>query len=170
MTTSNIYSLGSSYVYRQYCMSTNELFSLNYTISNQPASRRKSEIRLLSCQRTHYRNLERQKRQNRFRSSSFIGNTRVSVAYYYFYDNIQLYEPLGKAFTVSCAKIPKQWKFARVSAIYKKGNRKLASNYRPVSITSIICRILETIIRDNVVKFLMSNDLLSAYQFGFIEG
>ena len=26
-----------------------------------------------------------------------IGNTRVSVAYYYFYDNIQLYEPLGKA-------------------------------------------------------------------------
>ena len=68
MPTSNIYSLGSSYVtvYRQYSMSTNELFSLNYTISNQPASRRKSEIRLLSCQRTHYRNLERQKRQNRF--------------------------------------------------------------------------------------------------------
>ena len=26
-----------------------------------------------------------------------IGNTRVSVAYYSFYDNIQLYEPLGKA-------------------------------------------------------------------------
>ena len=35
MPTSNIYSLGSSYVYRQYSMSTNELFSLNYTISNQ---------------------------------------------------------------------------------------------------------------------------------------
>ena len=60
MPTSNIYSLGSSYVYRQYSMSTNEMFSLNYTISNQPASRRQSEIRLLSCQRTHYRNLERQ--------------------------------------------------------------------------------------------------------------
>ena len=72
MTTGNIYSLGSSYVYRQYSMSTNKLFSLNYTISNQPASRRKSEIRLLSCQRTHYRNLERQKRQNRFKSSSFF--------------------------------------------------------------------------------------------------
>ena len=72
--------------------------------------------------------------------------------------------------SVSCAKIPKQWKFARVSAIYKKGNRKVASNYRPVSITSIICRMLETIIRDNVVKFLMSNDLLSAYQFGFLKG
>ena len=71
MPTSNIYSLGSSYVHRQYSMSTNELFSLNYTISNQPASRRKSDIRLLSCQRTHYRNLERQKRQNRFKSSSF---------------------------------------------------------------------------------------------------
>ena len=32
-----------------------------------------------------------------FRIGSTIGNTRVSVAYYSFYDNIQLYEPLGKA-------------------------------------------------------------------------
>ena len=33
--------------------------------------------------------------------------------------------------------IPIQWKEARVSAIYKKGNKKIASNYRPVSITSV---------------------------------
>ena len=54
--------------------------------------------------------------------------------------------------SVNSAKILKQWKFARVSAIFKKGNRKLACNYyRPVSITSIICRILETIIRNGIV-------------------
>ena len=85
MPTSNIYSLGSSYVHRQYSMSTNELFSLNYTIRNQPASRRKSEIRLLSCQRTHYRNLER---QHRFKSSSFIETTvhNVCTLGHYFSD------------------------------------------------------------------------------------
>ena len=42
-----------------------------FTISNQSASGIKSEIRPLICQRTHYGNLERQKRQNRFKSSSF---------------------------------------------------------------------------------------------------
>ena len=67
-------------------------------------------------------------------------------------------------------KIPKQWKIARVSAIHKKGNRKLASNYRPVSITSIVCRVLETIIRNFMVEFLVSNNLLSDFQFGFVKG
>ena len=52
-------------------------------------------------------------------------------------------------------EIPKQWKIARVSAIHKKGNRKLASNYRPVSNTSIVCRVLETIIRNYMVEFLV---------------
>ena len=66
--------------------------------------------------------------------------------------------------------IPKQWKIARVSAIHKKGNCKLASNYRPVSITSIVCSVLETIIRNFMVEFLVSNNLLSDFQFGFVKG
>ena len=52
-------------------MPTNKLVSLNFTISNQSASGIKSEIRPLICQRTHYGNLERQKRQTRFKSSSY---------------------------------------------------------------------------------------------------
>ena len=60
-----VYSLRNNYVYS---MPTNQLFSLNFTISNQSASGIKSEIRPLICQRTHYGNLER---QNRFKSSSF---------------------------------------------------------------------------------------------------
>ena len=64
-------------------------------------------------------------------------------------------------------RIPTQWKIARVSAINKKGNRKLASNYRPVS---IVCRVLETIIRNFMVEFLVSNNLLSDFQFGFVKG
>ena len=84
----------------------------------------------------------------------------------------QVYLPLSKIFEASLKsnKIPEQWKIARVSAIHKKGNRKLASNYRPVSITSIVCRVLETIIRNSVVEFMVSNNLLSDYQFGFVKG
>ena len=86
-TTSNIYSLGNTFVDR---MSANQLFFLNFTISNQSASGIKSDPRPLSCQRTHYRNLERQKRQNRFKSSSFImfikssSNTAFSMWYFLF--------------------------------------------------------------------------------------
>ena len=69
---------------------------------------------------------------------------------------IEIYLPLSIIFEASMKsiKIPKQWKIARVSAIHKKGNRKLASNYRPVSITRIVCRVLETIIRNFMVGFL----------------
>ena len=67
-------------------------------------------------------------------------------------------------------KIPTQWKEARVSAIYKKGNKKLASNYRPVSITSILCRIMETIIRNQIVEYMQYENLFSIFQFGFIKG
>ena len=50
---------------------------------------------------------------------------------------------------------------ARVSAIFKKGNKKLASNYRPVSITSIVCRTFEKIIRDHIVSFLQLLNVLN---------
>ena len=52
----------------------------------------------------------------------------------------------------------------------QKGEQKMASNYRPVSITSIVCRTMEKILRDNMASFLVENNLLSNYQFGFIKG
>ena len=84
----------------------------------------------------------------------------------------EIYLPLSIIFeaSIKSIKFPKQWKIARVSAIHKKGNRKLASNYRPVSITSIVCRVLETIIRNFMVEFLVSNNLLSDFQFRFVKG
>ena len=84
----------------------------------------------------------------------------------------QVYLPLSIIFEalMKSIRIPTQWKIARVSAINKKRNRKLASNYRPVSITSIVCRVLETIIRNFMVEFLVSNNLLSDFQFEFVKG
>ena len=74
-------------------------------------------------------------------------------------------EPIGIIFRNSMESgtigLPSQWKEARVSSIYKKGNKKIASNYRPASITSVLCRILEKLIRNQIVEYMQSENLLS---------
>ena len=50
-------------------------------------------------------------------------------------------------------QLPSDWKTGYVTAISKKGNKCDPSNYRPISLTSIICKIMESIIRDHIMKF-----------------
>ena len=66
--------------------------------------------------------------------------------------------------------LPSEWKKASVSAIFKKGNKSPPKNYRPVSLTAILCKVLESIIRDSVIKHMRDNELFSDRQFGFITG
>ena len=66
--------------------------------------------------------------------------------------------------------VPKDWKDAIVVPIHKKGKKDLPGNYRPVSLTSIICKIMERMVRDSIMQFLDINGLLSEEQFGFIPG
>lgn len=77
--------------------------------------------------------------------------------------------PLQKIFQISLDQelVPPEWKIANVSPIYKKGNKKSPSNYRPVSLTSVACKTLEKIIRDRVMLHMDKNDLLTDKQFGF---
>ena len=65
-------------------------------------------------------------------------------------------------------ELPLGWKHANVSAIYKKGTKTHPLNYRPVSLTSIVCKILESIIRDHSIHHMKENKLFSNKQFGFI--
>lgn len=67
-------------------------------------------------------------------------------------------------------KLPQQWKAANISAIFKKGKKKQPNNYRPVSLTSVPCKIMESIIRDHIKEHMKNNKLFSPKQFGFIEG
>ena len=53
---------------------------------------------------------------------------------------------------------------------FKKGNRKNAGNYRPVSLTSIICKCMEQYVKDHIVNHMIRNKLFSTQQFGFIKG
>lgn len=66
--------------------------------------------------------------------------------------------------------VPNDWKTAKVSPIFKKGVKTNPGNYRPVSLTSILCKVQESIIRDHIIQHLVENNLLSDSQHGFING
>ena len=66
-------------------------------------------------------------------------------------------------------KVPSIWKDANVTPLFKKGKHYLASNYRPVSLTSQVCKIFESCIKDAVVNHLEENNLLRLSQHGFMK-
>ena len=84
----------------------------------------------------------------------------------------ELSEPLAYLFnrTLKEGKIPDDWKKATVSPIFKKGVRNRAANYRPISLTSIVCKLMEKIVKQAILKHLVENSLLSSKQFGFLSG
>ena len=57
---------------------------------------------------------------------------------------------------------------AFIAAIYKKGLKYIVGNYRPVSLTSVICKVMELIAKDEVVDHMNRNNLLSNEQHGFV--
>ena len=62
-----------------------------------------------------------------------------------------------------------EWKEANITLLFKKGSGNKPENYRPVSLTSVVCKLLETLIRDNMVDFLVKNKLINIYQHGFLK-
>ena len=72
--------------------------------------------------------------------------------------------------TLKVGEIPVDWKRANITPIYKKGAKCKAENYRPISLTSIICKIMESFIKDIVMDHLRTNNLLSSKQYGFVSG
>lgn len=81
-------------------------------------------------------------------------------------------EPLTILFNKSIQQctVPNEWKKAQISAIYKKGDKSHAGNYRPVSLTSVVCKVMETIVREHITKHMRTNNLFSTKQYGFISG
>ena len=71
--------------------------------------------------------------------------------------------------SINSKSLPNDWKKAQISAIFKKGNKSQAKNYRPVSLTSVICKTPEKIIRDHLTDHIDKNKLFSDKQYGFIK-
>lgn len=66
-------------------------------------------------------------------------------------------------------KIPEIWKISYVIPIFKKGDKSDPKNYRPISLTCSLCRILEKILAKNIIEFLHEQDFFSSEQFGFLS-
>lgn len=72
--------------------------------------------------------------------------------------------------SIEAGDLPLDWKEALVTPIYKKGAKKLAANYRPISLTAILCKILESFISEALLDHLKKNNALSPKQYGFVHG
>ena len=69
--------------------------------------------------------------------------------------------------SIDAGEIPKEWSLANICPLFKKGDRSLARNYRPVSLTCIPCKLLEHIVCSNIMAHLDEHELLSDRQHAF---
>ena len=84
----------------------------------------------------------------------------------------QLAKPLSMMFTRSMksGQVPQDWRLANVTPIFKKGSKKLASNYRPISLTSQVCKTMEKLIKGRITEHLNATSLINDSQHGSTAG
>ena len=83
----------------------------------------------------------------------------------------QISIPLARVFNFSLKEgvVPFEWKEANIIPLFKKGSRNKSENYRPVSLTSVICKLLQRLIKDHMVDFIVKHKLLNSSQHGFLK-
>ena len=83
----------------------------------------------------------------------------------------QISIPLATVFNLSIEEgvVPLEWKEANIIPLFKKGSRSKSEIYRPVSLTSVVCKLLERLIKDHLVDFLVKNNLINPSQHGFLK-
>ena len=67
-------------------------------------------------------------------------------------------------------EVPEDWKLANVTPLFKKGDKTDASNYRPISLTSVCNKLLEHILHSQIMKHLENHTILTDQQHGFRKG
>lgn len=77
--------------------------------------------------------------------------------------------PLATIFEVSFRthKLPTAWLQSNIVPIHKKGSKNDVKNYRPISLTCVCCRVMESILKKHIQQYLTENQYLSKNQYGF---
>ena len=83
----------------------------------------------------------------------------------------QISTPLAKCFNLSLEEgiVPSEWREANITPLFKKGSRNKPENYSPASLTSVVCKLLETLIGDHMVEFLVKHKIINTFQHGFLK-
>ena len=119
--------------------------------------------------------LEKPLKENGFKLAFFALKTNKSPGHDKFYVNFirKLYHALKiqlmNYFSLSLKKgiFPEKVKIAKVSPIFKKGNKSILSNCRPISVLPCFSKNLERIMCNRLYAFLAENNILFNRQFGF---
>ncbi len=79
--------------------------------------------------------------------------------------------PLATVFNVSLEEgiVLLEWKEANIIPLFKKGSKNKSESDRPANLTSVICKLLERLIKDHLVNFLVKNKLINPSQHGFFK-
>lgn len=72
--------------------------------------------------------------------------------------------------SLESGELPHDWKSANVVPIHKSGDRSKTCNYRPISLTSVSCKILEHVIYTQLISHLQNNNFFCPTQHGFRSG
>jgi len=93
-------------------------------------------------------------------SSFLLKNVATSIAF-----------PLSLIFSESFCEgqVPYVWKQAIVTPSFKKGSPCDPGNYRPISLTCVCCKVMETVIKDQLLAFLLRNSKITKQQHGFLS-
>ena len=81
----------------------------------------------------------------------------------------ELSKPLADLFNFSLqqSSVPQQWKIANVTPVHKKGATNIISNYRPISLLSVLGKCMEKCVFKHIYNFLHTNNILTPHQSGF---
>jgi hypothetical protein len=69
--------------------------------------------------------------------------------------------------SIVLGQFPSEWKAARVIPVFKKGQRTMLDNCRPISILPVVSKLIELILYNQISEYLEKESILSEYQFGF---
>ena len=81
---------------------------------------------------------------------------------------VPLSYPLSIIFNIvyNSGNVPIEWKLANVVPVFKKGDKKLVTNYRPISLTCLVAKVMERIIQEDLLN--RTQHLINNFQHGFM--
>ena len=107
---------------------------------------------------------------DKLKNGSAPGNDKIEVVLLKAVKS-EIAEPLTMIYTKSFQTndIPADWKDSNITPVFKKGSKSNPSNHRPLAMTPIPCKIMESIIKDDIVAHLEEQNLIRSSQHGFTK-